>query len=99
MTTAEQRLSALVQANRTKARHCEIRAEVKAGDLTVAEVLYLHSEEVETMAIGKLLRAKPWWGKDKSARLLGLLRISDTRKIGELTNRQAAMVADLSEGT
>jgi len=93
MTTAEQRDTALAQANRVRASHYQIRNEVKAGDLTVAEVIYLHSEEVETMAIGKLIRAQDRWGKQRASRLLNLLNISDNRRIGLLTDRQVSLLA------
>jgi len=96
MTTAEQRDTALAQANRVRASHYQIRNEVKAGDLTVAEVLYLHSEEVETMAIGKLIRAQDRWGKQRASRLLNLLNISDNRRIGLLTDRQVSLLAGLT---
>lgn len=96
MTTVEavpQHLAALERANEIRFARAQVKRDVKAGVLSVVNALEL--ECCETMTLLELLRAQRSWGPGRARRLLAEIPVSESKRIGMLTERQRAVVAGL----
>ena len=88
----EQRRSALENANRVRTGLAEVRKEVSAG--TLAAVDALTDERAAALTIGALLLAQRRWGPKRVRELLRRLELRETKRLGELTQRQRGIVTD-----
>jgi hypothetical protein len=87
----EQHMEALKEANRVRLARAQTKREVKAGALTVAEILDPAGEvpgALQGMTIGELLRSRRQWGGHRARLFLGPFAIRENRPLGELTVRQ-----------
>jgi hypothetical protein len=82
----EQRLRALALANETRRRMCEIREELRAGTMSLAQALA--DERAGPDRIGRIVCALPYWGERRTRTLLAMLDISHRRRVRELTEHQ-----------
>lgn len=94
-----QALEALALANQVRNDRAVVKRQVKSGELTVVEVLADPPVCCETMAVGELLRAQRDWGPRRCRRLLSRASVSEIRRIGDLTERQRSLIADLTRST
>lgn len=88
----EQRAEALAKAAAARRQRAEIKALLKTGSLTLAEV-FEQAETDDTVAGTKvypLLASMPRMGKIKAKRLMEDLSIAENRKIRGLGSRQRA---------
>src|SRR5829696_7553404 len=85
---APQHMQALAQANRVRLARAELKRQVAEGEATVAEIVLACPWEAESMAIADLLVSQHRWGRERCRRFLGALRISETKTIGSMTERQ-----------
>jgi len=86
-----QHMRALDMAHATNTRRAHVRAELKAGRMTIAQALddpLLAGVRVETM-----LLAVPRIGKAQARRILAASDLHDRRTIGSATDRQKHMIA------
>lgn len=90
-----QALEALEVANRTRRERAEVKRLIRCGGLTVAEVLADPPAFLARMPIGELIRAQALWGPTRSRKFLRRAEITETRRIGELTERQRDLIAGL----
>lgn len=101
-----QPMVALAEANRRRFGHAGVKAEVKAGTLTVADAL--DDPRAQTMPLMQLLCAQVRWGVHRSGRLMRACGIAPLgrgrhdrrvdRLVGDLTERQRAEIrARMSE--
>lgn len=93
--TGEQRTAALQVAREVRSWRSEVKGRVKARQLSVADVLRLDDERLETWKVADLLGAQPYWGKKRVAGFLRRAQISPTKTIGGLSTRQRAEVLAL----
>lgn len=84
----EQRLRALQRANEVRSRRAELKCELKDGSRVVGEVLLEPAAELETMKVFELLLAAPKFGRVKVSKILSQHRISPSKTIGGLSERQ-----------
>src|SRR5438128_8577908 len=84
--TLEQRLAALREANRIRFHRAELKRQLRAGRLAPDEVL--EDPDCETMKVVDLLRSLPKVGPVKTNRALNRTRISPSKTLGGLTDRQ-----------
>lgn len=84
--TLAQRRSALKRANKIRTYRAHLKREVKAGRLTVLDLL--RDPLCETMKVGDALITQPKIGKVKRNRILTSLQISPSRSLGALSERQ-----------
>ena len=91
VTVDVQRSEALRAANSVRIAGCQIRQEVAAGRTTLADALF--DERAQSMPIGRLLEARPRWGKVKAARLMRTMEIYPGRHVRDLTDRQKRLIA------
>jgi hypothetical protein len=88
-----QRRLALKRANRVRTARAELKRQLRSGETAAAEVVLRCSRDTETMTVGTLLVCQPGWGPSRSATLLRTVSMSETKKLGTLTERQRVMLA------
>lgn len=86
--TVEQRLSALEKANATRSRRAQLKRDLKAGEVLVVDLIASPPEFIETMKTFDLLLAVPKYGRVKVNKILSRERISPSKTIGGLSERQ-----------
>lgn len=86
--TTEQRTTALQKANRIRVHRARLKEDVKAGK-TPAPPLILHPDAmVDSMKVYDLLLAMPKVGRVKANRMLSRARVSPSKTLGGLSDRQ-----------
>ena len=92
-----QHLQALQRANRVRLARAELKRRISEGEVTAAEVIITAPWEASSMAIGDVLMSQRRWGGTRCRKFLAMFRISETKTIGSLTERQRrALAAQLS---
>jgi hypothetical protein len=92
-----QHLQALQRANRVRLARAELKRRIAEGEVTAAEVILTAPWEAGSMAIGDVLMSQRRWGGTRCRKFLAMFRISETKTIGSLTERQRrALAAQLS---
>lgn len=86
--SADQRLDALRKANEIRAGRAQLKKDLAAGNVQIVDVLARPPEFAETERVSVLLRAVPKYGAVRVARLLAKTRISDSKRLAGLTDRQ-----------
>lgn len=87
---------ALAKANEIRLARAAIKRRVKAGEVTVAGVL--DEECVQSMPVLDLLMAQRRWGLERARRLVRALPAGEALAVGNLTQRQRAMLVSLLGG-
>ncbi|MDA2962798.1 MAG: guanylate kinase [Actinomycetota bacterium] len=84
------RAAALVKASQSRKRRAEIKAAIKAGELSIDGVLEIAAQEdaVAKMRVRQLLEAIAGLGKVRAIALMERLKISPTRRIAGLGRHQ-----------
>src|SRR5436190_21509296 len=85
---ADQRLDALRKANEIRAGRAQLKKDLAAGRVQIVDVLARPPEFVETERVSVLLLAVPKYGRARVSRLLAKARISDSKRLAGLTDRQ-----------
>ena len=88
MVTPAQHMRALQIANRVRLARSELKRRVASGEVTAAEVITSCPWEARTMEIGELLAAQRRWGDTRCRNFLAAMRMSETKRLGTLTDRQ-----------
>ena len=88
-------LEALSLANQVRSDRAALKREIYRGETTVAEVLADPPAFLARMPIGELIRAQALWGPTRSRKLLRRADVRETRRIGELTERQRGLITEL----
>ena len=83
-----QRRDALERANTVRIRRSQLKRDIKAGSVTVIAFLADPPEFIETMKVFDLLLAAPMVGRVKANKILNRCRISPSKTIGGLSERQ-----------
>ena len=92
--SVEQRADALAKAQEMRTKRMELRKELKAGKVTLAEVLKREDEIVTRMKVKYLLESLPNVGKITAASLMEEIGINESRRIQGLGKRQMAMLLE-----
>jgi len=91
---APQHLVALARANSVRLARAALKRGIADGSITVAETLLNVPEEAESMAVADLLACQRRWGVTRCRRFLATSRVSETRLVGTLTERQRHELAN-----
>lgn len=83
-----QRMDALQRANEIRTQRAQLKRDLKAGRAQVHSLLLDPPEYVQTAKVFDLLLAVPKYGRVKVNRLLTQCRISPSKTIGGLSQRQ-----------
>jgi hypothetical protein len=84
----DQRLRALQKANTIRANQAQLKKNLKAGTVPITRILEQPPAYATNLAVETLLRAIPGYGPARVARLLTKTRISASKRLGGLTDRQ-----------
>jgi hypothetical protein len=84
----QQRMDALQNANRIRTKRAELKRELKAGRRTIHDLLVEPPEWIETMKVFDLLLATPKYGRVKVNKILQQCRMSPSKTIGGMSQRQ-----------
>jgi hypothetical protein len=83
-----QRMDALQRANEIRTRRAQLKRDLKAGRVSIHSLLTSPPEYVETAKVFDMLLAVPKYGRVKVNKILGQCRISPSKTIGGLSERQ-----------
>jgi hypothetical protein len=85
-----QRMEALARANHIRTQRAKIKRELRAGRVSIDKLLLEPPSCVETAKVFDLLLAVPRYGRVKVNKILAHCRISPSKTIGGLSERQRA---------
>ena len=89
LRSLDQRMEALKRANDIRVRRAQ------SGDAQIEEILSDPPEYVSTAKVFDMLMAVPKFGRVKAARFLNTCRISQSKTVGGLSDRQRAELIGL----
>jgi len=96
--TPEQREAALAKAAAARAARAEIKARLKMGSLTLAEVLASDDVNIHKMKVLAMLESLPKVGKVKARRIMDEIGIAENRRIQGLGAQQRTALLDRLSG-
>ena len=91
----DQRLDALERANRIRVSRAKLKRSIKSGEVGFDRVLLDPPAYVLTAKVYDMLLAVPRLGRVRATRLLAQCRISHSKTIGGLSDRQRAELVEL----
>jgi hypothetical protein len=84
----DQRMEALKRANDIRSRRAQLKRDLKAGKVRIQTLLMDPPQYVLTAKVFDMLLAVPKYGRVKTNRILNTCRISPSKTIGGLSERQ-----------
>ena len=85
----EQRLAALEQAKAARIKRAQVKEQIAAGNLSIAQVIAMKDDEaIGKMRVADLIASVPHFGEAKTAKIMEELKISPSRRIRGLGKRQ-----------
>src|SRR2546423_7737841 len=91
----DQRMEALKRANDIRVRRAKLKKDLKDGAVQIEEILSDPPAYVETAKVFDMLMAVPKFGRVKAGRFLNQGRISQSKTVGGLSERQRAELVGL----
>lgn len=83
-------MEALSRANNIRTRRAELKRDLKTGRKGIEELLRRPPDYLKTAKVFDMLLAVPKFGRVKANRILNQCRISPSKTIGGLSERQRA---------
>jgi hypothetical protein len=83
-----QRMEALARANDIRTRRAQLKRDLKGGRQPIDELLLSPPEYLETAKVFDLLLAVPKYGRVKVNKILTQCKISPSKTVGGLSERQ-----------
>jgi hypothetical protein len=90
-----QRMEALQRANDIRSRRAQLKRDLKAGRQPIHELLLHPPEYLTTAKVFDLLLAVPKYGRVKVNKVLSQCRISPSKTLGGLSERQRGELVTL----
>lgn len=91
----DQRMEALIRANEIRTERAVLKRDLKAGRRQIHGFILDPPDWLETMKIFDLLFACPKYGRVKTNKILQVCRISPSKTVGGLSNRQRAEIVSM----
>ena len=91
----DQRMEALKRANDIRVKRAQLKKDLKEGRVRIEAILNEPPEYVSTAKVFDILMAVPKFGRVKAARFLNQCRISQSKTVGGLSERQRAELVGL----
>ncbi len=88
-------MEALRRANEIRVRRARLKRDLKAGTVRLDEILDEPPDYVGTAKVFDMLLAVPKFGRVKATRFLNQCRISQSKTVGGLSDRQRAELVGL----
>src|SRR3954447_7603503 len=85
-----QRMDALPRANEIRTRRAQLKRDLKGGRVSIHDLLLDPPDYLETAKVFDMLLAVPKYGRVKANKILQTCRISPSKTIGGLSDRQRA---------
>jgi len=95
LRSLDQRMEALRRANDIRVRRAQLKKDLKEGRVQIEDILLDPPEYVSTAKVFDMLMAVPKFGRVKAARLLNQCRISQSKTVGGLSERQRGELVNL----
>ena len=95
LRSLDQRMEALRRANEIRVKRAKLKKDLKGGTVQIETILRNPPEYVETAKVFDILMAVPKFGRVKAARFLNQCRISQSKTVGGLSDRQRAELVAL----
>jgi hypothetical protein len=92
-----QRLRALERANAIRLARAELKRQIADGEVSVADVLLEPPPEAASWQVWDLLMSQRRWGSSRCRKFLWKNRITETKPVGALTERQRRLLASQLE--
>jgi len=91
----DQRMEALKRANDIRVKRAQLKKDLKSGAVSIEVILAEPPEYVSTAKVFDMLMAVPKFGRVKAQRMLNQCRISQSKTVGGLSDRQRQELIDL----
>jgi hypothetical protein len=91
----DQRMDALKRANDIRTARAKLKKDLKAGRVSILDLLASPPEYILTAKVFDLLLAVPKYGRVKANRVLNQCRISPAKTVGGLSDRQRKEMVSL----
>ena len=91
----DQRMEALQRANGIRIQRAQLKRDLKARTASIGEVLSAPPEYLLTAKVSDILLAVPKCGRVKAARILQTCRVSGSKTVGGLSERQRTELVEL----
>jgi hypothetical protein len=88
-------MDALGKANAIRTQRAKLKRDLKAGRTSIDKLLLQPPEWVETAKVFDMLLAVPKYGRVKANKVLNQCRISPSKTIGGLSERQRTELVQL----
>ena len=93
--SADERAKALEKAKAARAKRAQIRDDLKSGKLSVKQVLDMRGDDVVgRMKVSTFIETLPGYGKAKAEKIMGELKIAESRRLRGLGERQLSSLLD-----
>src|SRR3954454_8944552 len=90
-----QRMEALHRANAIRTQRAQLKRDLKGGRVSIHTLLLDPPDWIETAKVLDMLLAVPKYGRVKANKVLNVCRISPSKTIGGLSQRQRAELVSL----
>jgi hypothetical protein len=94
----DQRMEALARANGVRSKRAALKADLKRGRVSIRTILAAPPEYLLTAKVVDVLMSAPKCGRVKSAKIMELCRISQSKTVGGLSDRQRRDLLELFGG-
>ncbi len=91
----QQRMDALRRANDIRSERAKLKERLRAGDVSITDVLEDPPACVHTAKVLDLVLAAPKYGRVKANKLLERCRVSSSKTVNGLTPRQRKELLDM----
>jgi hypothetical protein len=88
-----ERLRALQRANEIRLARAELKRRIADGEVSAAEVILNPPREALSWSLGDLLITQRRWGAQRCRKFLLRNNVSETKRLGSLTDRQRRLLA------
>jgi hypothetical protein len=88
-------MDALQRANEIRTARAQLKRDLKAGRISVHDLLLNPPDYVQTAKVFDMLLAVPKYGRVKVGKILNVCRISPSKTIGGLSQRQRHELAQI----
>ncbi len=90
-----QRLDALERANEVRTKRAQLKRDLKGGQCSIHTLLLDPPAFMETAKVFDVLLAVPKYGRVKANKIVAQCRVSPSKTIGGMTERQRDELVDL----
>ena len=93
--SAEDRQAALEKAKAARIKRAQVRDDLEAGKLTLAQVIDMKEDPVVgRMKVSTLIETLPGYGKAKAEKVMKELQIAESRRLRGLGERQQSALLE-----